>query len=106
MKIDYTKTMAGWTFLSNHAHVLVAVARDPHVRVREIAAAVGITERAVMRILGELEEAEVISRERHGRRTEYKVHPDGRLRHPLEAEHTVRELISLLVGADVLASAS
>ncbi len=96
----------GWTFLSNHAHVLVMVARDPHVRVREIASGVGITERAVMRILGELEEAGVISRERQGRRTEYHVHPDRQLRHPLEADHTVRELLSLLVGVEALRNAS
>ena len=59
-----------------------------------------------MRILGELEEAGVITRERQGRRTEYHVHPDHQLRHPLEADHTVRELIALLVGADALSNAS
>ena len=62
-----------WTFLSNHGHILVCIARDPNIRVREIAQAVGITERAVQRILGELEEAEVISRRRQGRRTRYEI---------------------------------
>lgn len=90
--------------MSNHAHVLVVIARDPQVRVREIALHVGITERAVMRILSELEEAGVIKRQRHGRRTHYELHPDQQLRHPLEANHTVRELVSLLVGAELISN--
>jgi len=82
-----------WTFLSNHGHVLVCIVRDPNVRVREIAQAVGITERAVQRILSELEEARVIVRTRRGRRTHYDVNERLPLRHPIEAQHSVGELI-------------
>ncbi|MDH3200122.1 MAG: winged helix-turn-helix domain-containing protein [Myxococcales bacterium] len=84
-----------WTFLSNHGHVLLCVARDPNIRVREIAQAVGITERAVQRILGELEEAGVIARRRQGRRTRYEVDRKLPLRHPVEADHSVGELLRL-----------
>lgn len=84
-----------WTFLSNHGHVLLCVARDPNIRVREIAQAVGITERAVQRILGELEEAGAISRQREGRRTRYEVDSELPLRHPIEADHSVGELLRL-----------
>jgi hypothetical protein len=86
----------GWTFLSNHAHVLVCIARNQTSRVRDIAADVGLTERAVQRILSELEEGGVIQRARHGRRTSYTMNTAAPLRHPLEAEHTVGELISVL----------
>jgi len=89
-----TETAAlAWTFLSNHGHVLVCIARDPNVRVREIAQAVGITERAVQRILSELEEARVIVRTRQGRRTHYEVNESLPLRHPMEAQHSVGELV-------------
>ena len=84
-----------WTFLSNHGHILLCVARDPNIRVREIAQAVGITERAVQRILGELEEAGVISRRRQGRRTHYEIDGELPLRHPIEAHHSVDELLRL-----------
>jgi DNA-binding transcriptional ArsR family regulator len=84
-----------WTFLSNHGHILVCIARDPNIRVREIAQAVGITERAVQRILGELEEAGVISRRRNGRRTHYEIDGELPLRHPVEAEHSIDELLRL-----------
>jgi DeoR/GlpR family transcriptional regulator of sugar metabolism len=87
------ETPPPWTFLSNHGHVLVCVARDPNVRVREIAQAVGVTERAVQRILGELEEAAVIVRTRQGRRTHYEVNESVPLRHPIEAQHSVGELV-------------
>lgn len=82
-----------WTFLSNHGHVLVCIVRDPNVRVREIAQAVGITERAVQRILSELEEARVIVRTRQGRRTHYDVNERLPLRHPIEAQHSIGELV-------------
>ncbi|MDH3652782.1 MAG: winged helix-turn-helix domain-containing protein [Myxococcales bacterium] len=87
------KTSTTWTFLSNHGHVLVCIARDSNVRVREIAQAVGVTERAVQRILRELEEAKVIVRTRQGRRTHYEVNEGEPLRHPIEAEHSVGELV-------------
>lgn len=87
------QTVPPWSFLSNHGHVLVCIARDSDIRVREIALAVGLTERAVHRILGELEEAGVISRKRHGRRTHYHIDSRRPLRHPVEAQHSVGELL-------------
>ena len=76
--------------------MLLCVARDPNVRVREIAQAVGITERAVQRILSELEDANVIARTRHGRRTHYEINDRVPLRHPIEADHSVGELMRLV----------
>jgi DNA-binding MarR family transcriptional regulator len=93
MKDSTTESTPAWTFLSNHGHVLVCIARDSNVRVREIAHAVGVTERAVQRILSELEEAGVIVRTRQGRRTHYEVNERLPLRHPIEAQHSVGELV-------------
>lgn len=82
-----------WTFLTNHAHVLIAISRDPELRQRDISQLVGITEGAVQRILHELEEAGFLVRERVGRRNRYHVYADRPLRHPLERDHTVAEII-------------
>ncbi len=65
-----------WTFLSNHAHVLVCLAIDPDARLRDVALSVGITERAVQKIVSDLEEAGVIIRERSGRRNSYRLDLD------------------------------
>ena len=89
-----------WTFLSNHAHVLVCVARDPQIRLRDVAYHVGITERGVTRIVGELEEAGVLSRTREGRRNHYQVNPSAKLRHPVEAGHSVGELLQTLLAPE------
>ena len=86
----------GWTFLTNHGHVLLAVYRDPELRQRDISRLVGITEGAVQRILTELEQCGYIRRERVGRRNRYQVVADIPLRHPLEEDHTVAELLDLL----------
>ena len=85
-----------WTIFSNHAHVLVCIARNPEELVREIARKVGITERAVQRIIGELEEAGVIARERLGRTNRYTLSLDKPLRHPLEANTTIAEVIRVI----------
>jgi DNA-binding MarR family transcriptional regulator len=87
---------SGWTFLTNHTHVLLAVRREPELRQREIADLVGITEGAVQRIIGELEDAGYLSRERVGRRNRYHVQAELPLRHPLEAGHTIGELLEQL----------
>ena len=84
-----------WDFLTNHAHVLVCVARDPGIRLREIAAAVGITERAAHRILTELVDEGYVLRERQGRRNRYQVKTDLPLRHPLAREREVGDLLSV-----------
>jgi len=85
-----------WTIFSNHAHVLVCIARNPEETVREIARKVGITERAVQRILGDLEEGGVITRERNGRKNSYTLSLDRPLRHPLEANTTIAEVIRVI----------
>ena len=85
---------ASWTFLTNHSHVLLCLAGDESLRVRELADLVGITERAVLKILGELEAGGVIERTREGRRNRYRVQHATTLRHPLEAHRTVGDLIA------------
>jgi len=86
---------ARWTFLTNHSHVLICLARAPEMRLRDVASQVGITERAVQRIVAELEEAGAITRERDGRRNRYVVHHELPLRHPIEAHRTIADLIAL-----------
>jgi DNA-binding MarR family transcriptional regulator len=86
-----------WTFLTNHAHVLLAIAREPKARLRDVATSVGITERAAQAIVADLEAAGYLRRERVGRRNEYTVNPGGRFRHPAEADHSIGELLSLFL---------
>jgi DNA-binding transcriptional ArsR family regulator len=88
-----------WDFLTNHAHVLTCVADDPGIRLRDIAAAVGITERAAHRILSELVDEGYVLRERDGRRNRYQVVPERPLRHPLVQERAVGDLLRVLVGS-------
>jgi DNA-binding HxlR family transcriptional regulator len=85
-----------WTFLTNHSHVLICLTRDPEQRVRDIAEQVGITERAVQKILGELEGEGYIVRTRVGRRNRYDLHPDRPMRHWVERGHTVAELLDVM----------
>src|SRR5690349_9551994 len=87
-----------WTFLTNHAHVLLILAAAPDVRMRDVAARVGVTERAVQRIVAELVGAGCISITRAGRRNRYTIHARQPLGHPLEAHRTVRDL--LVLGPD------
>ena len=86
---------AGWTFLSNHAHVMIVLAKDPELRMREVAVQVGITERAVQRIIAELVESGYLEAIRDGRRNHYRIHAQLRLRHPVEAHRTVANLVEL-----------
>lgn len=90
------RTGGSWTFLTNHAHVLVCIAENPDIRGREIANEVGISERAVQGIISDLVEAGYVVREREGRRNHYTINPEGGLRHPLEEDHTVGELLTML----------
>lgn len=83
--------MADWTFLTNHAMVLVTIAREPDTRMRHIADRVGITERAAHRIVSELIEGGYLTRHRLGRRSFYEVHVDQPLRHPLSGDLTIGE---------------
>jgi predicted transcriptional regulator len=88
-----------WDFLTNHAHVLTCVAHDPGIRLRDIAAAVGITERAAHRILSELVEEGYVLRHREGRRNRYQVVADLPLRHPLVEGREVGDLLKVLLGS-------
>ena len=95
---DSKHSAVSWDFLTNHAHVLVCVARDPGIRLRDIATAVGITERAAHRIVSELVEEGYVVRERQGRRNRYQVKTKLPLPHPLAEEHEVGDLLEVLVG--------
>lgn len=90
------ETESGWTFLSNHSHVLVCIQRNPDIRLREIASEVGITERAAQRLVRELEDAGYLSHERVGRRNRYTIETGLPLRHPLESHLAVGSLLDLV----------
>lgn len=87
-----------WTFLTNHAHVLVLLSRHPAIVLREVALQVGITERAVQRIIQELEQGGFIIREKVGRQNYYQVKAHKHLRHPIEEHCLVQELLDLIAG--------
>ncbi|TDW29997.1 helix-turn-helix transcriptional regulator [Cryobacterium psychrophilum] len=86
--------MAHWTFLTNHAHVLLCVSKNPNTRLRDIAEMVGVTERAAQRIVTELEEAGYLERVREGRRNSYLLNTAMPLRHPLDSDHRIGELLT------------
>jgi len=92
---------ASWTYLSNHAHVLLCLARNGDATLREVSLLVGITERAVQRIVADLENSGVLTRERDGRRNHYEVDPSQPLRHAIEAHKTVNDLLNM-VGENAL----
>jgi hypothetical protein len=92
------RTPPGWTFLTNHAQVLVCVARDPGIRLRDIGDRVGITERAAHRIVVELADGGYITRERHGRRNHYTINTHQGLPDPIAPEQHVGELLAILSG--------
>jgi len=85
-----------WTFLSHHAHVLLCIARDPDMRLRDVATEVGITERAVQAIVNDLAHDGYVTRERVGRRNHYHVHLDAPLRHPLQRDVDIGALLALV----------
>lgn len=86
-----------WTFLTNHFHILVCLSREPTSRIRDLADEVGITQRAVQRILVELVEDKAVKIRKEGRRNIYTVNPRKRLHHPLENKHTIGELLEILI---------
>ncbi len=90
-----------WTFLSNYGHVLVSLARDPDARMRDVAQAVGITERAVQQIVRELGEQGYLGKEKVGRRNRYQVVRGAHLRHELEAQVLVGDFLDLILAAPV-----
>lgn len=87
---------ASWTFLTNHAHVLVCIAQNPDIRISEIADLVGIGERAAHRIVGDLVGERYVTRKKDGRRNTYSVDFSRNLRHPLESSHTIGEVFKIL----------
>lgn len=86
----------GWTFLTNHTHILVVLSRDSSLRIRDLADEVGITQRAVQRILAELVAEGALKVQKQGRRNSYQIVRRTRLRHPLESRHNIGELLALL----------
>ncbi|MEU7620524.1 helix-turn-helix domain-containing protein [Micromonospora rifamycinica] len=84
-----------WTFLTNHGHVLLAIARNPTARLRDVAEEVGVTERAAQAIVADLESGGYLRRTRVGRRNEYTIDPSGHFRHPAEADRQVGDLLAL-----------
>jgi hypothetical protein len=87
-----------WSFLTNHAQVLLCIAHDPGIRLREIGDAVGITERAAHRIVGELDAAGYLSRTRNGRRNQYAIQPNLPLPDPLARGQRVGDLLAVLAS--------
>lgn len=99
MPATAVRTMAGvpdWTFLTNHAHVLLCIARDPGTRLRDVAERVGITERAAQRIVADLAAAGYLTATREGRRNRYELNPSLPLRHPLERGHQIGDILAVL----------
>src|ERR1700757_5476607 len=91
-------TAPGWTFLTNHAQVLVCIARDAGVRLREIGERVGITERAAHRIVAELADAGYITRQRNGRRNHYTINAHLPLPDTIAREQNVGQLLAILTA--------
>lgn len=85
-----------WTFLTNHAQVLLCIANDPDIRLRDVAETVGITERAAQRIVADLVESGFLERERRGRRNRYLIHEKTEMRHPAQEGYEIGELLDLL----------
>jgi predicted ArsR family transcriptional regulator len=85
-----------WTFLTNHAQVLLAVAQNPDIRLRDVADDVGITERAAQRILSDLVETGYVHRERQGRRNHYRITPNTQMRHPAQEGIKIAGLLNFL----------
>jgi predicted ArsR family transcriptional regulator len=92
------RSTRGWTFLTNHAHVLLAISRDPTARLRDVAAAVGVTERATQAIVADLEAEGYLQRTRVGRRNHYTVDPARHFRHPAEKDRRIGDLLALFEG--------
>src|SRR4026209_1181555 len=96
MEGDAARDRLGWTFLTNHFHVLACLSRDSALRIRDLADLIGITERATVRILSQLEASGYLTKTRLGRRNHYTVHGELPLRHPLNTEHQIGELLRVI----------
>lgn len=89
-------TSGGWTFLTNHAHVLICIAQNPQLTMRDLADTIGITERAVQRIVMELERDDYLVRFREGRTNRYALNADKPLRHPVERHCSISDLVAMV----------
>jgi len=87
---------SGWTFLTNHTHVLLCLYRNPEITLREVSGLVGITERMVQKIVAELVEASYLTVTRVGRRNTYQLSVDRKLRHPLESHRSIGDMLQIL----------
>lgn len=96
--VESATTASSWTFLTNHALVLICIAEDPNARIRDLAERVGITERAIQKIITELEQRSYLTRTREGRRNVYRVRSNQPLRHPVEKHRNVAVLLELIRG--------
>jgi DNA-binding Lrp family transcriptional regulator len=94
--LSSTDQPTSWTFLTNHTQVLLCIAQDANVTLRDVAIKVGITERAAQRIVADLVDAEIIDRRRVGRRNHYLVNRDAAMRHAAQAKHQIGPLLDLL----------
>lgn len=88
--------MPGWKFLTNHALVLCLVAQQPRITARDISSAIGITEKATRNIINDLETDEYITKKKEGRRLRYRIDPDMPLRHDLQQDKAIGDLLGLL----------
>ena len=89
----------GWTFFSNHTHVLVCLAKNPEAPLRVVAQTIGLTERAVQRIVADLEAAGVLERHKQGRQNRYTLHFEIPLRHPLEQHRNIGDVLGPLLDS-------
>ena len=93
-----TDSPSPWSFFSNHAYVLVCLAANPHARLRDVANQVDITERTVLRLVTELEAADVLERVKAGRRNHYIINRHAQLQHTLDSHWTVGDLLTAVAG--------
>jgi DNA-binding MarR family transcriptional regulator len=96
--VDSAAAGPSWTFLTNHARVLIMIARDPGIRLRDVAGACDVTERTVQGIVADLESAGYLTRKRFGRRNRYVVTPGTRFRHRAEADYEIAGLLTMMIG--------
>jgi len=103
---DYSSSRPAWTFLTNHAHVLICIAHDPDSRLTSIANRVGVTERAAHRIVHDLVAAGFVTVTKVGRRNRYLIDVDRPLRHPVESHHLLRTVFAPLLEKDTTSKAA
>jgi DNA-binding transcriptional ArsR family regulator len=99
-ELVYSSVMASWSFLTNHARALLCIAHDPGVRLRDLAAMVGVTERSAHGIVADLVDAGYVVKDKDGRRNRYRIQEHLPLRDPIAQERAIGEMLDLLVGVN------